>query len=144
MRPVSSGAMRIALTAIGVVCVALGTVGVFVPVLPTTPFLLLAAACFVRSSRRLHVWLVQHPRLGPYVAGFLDGGGMPLRAKRTTILTLWFFMALSIVVVLLRTDSRVVAGSVSAVLLVVAALVTRFVLRQPTRPEEPRAHTAGG
>lgn len=131
-----SRAGRIALASVGMVCVGLGAVGIFVPVLPTTPFLLLAAACFVRSSPRLHAWLLGHRRLGPYVAGFLDGGGMPRRAKRITLATLWVFIALSAVIVWVRSSSTVASATTAAVLLVVAALVTRYVVRLPTR-EDP-------
>lgn len=129
----SSRAGRIALAGVGLVCVGLGAIGIFVPVLPTTPFLLLAAWCFIRSSRRLHAWLLGHRRLGPYVAGFLDGGGMPRRAKRTTLVTLWSFIALSAVIVWVRSSSTAVAAATAVVLVVVAALVTRFVVRLPTR-----------
>jgi hypothetical protein len=59
-------ALRMVLLVIGWLSVVLGVIGIFVPVLPTTPFLLLAAACFVRSSRRFYLWLVEHPRLGPW------------------------------------------------------------------------------
>lgn len=59
--------LRYALLAIGWLSVVLGVIGIFVPVLPTTPFLLLAAACFARSSPRFYRWLVEHPRLGPWI-----------------------------------------------------------------------------
>lgn len=131
-----SRAARIGLTTAGVVCVGLGSVGVVVPVLPTTPFLLLAAACFVRSSPRLHAWLVGHPRLGRYVAGFLEGGGLTRHAKRVTIVALWGFISLSIVLVAWRTTSRPAVIVVSGLLLAVAVLVTRYVVRRPTVPDE--------
>src|SRR3546814_8025854 len=55
--------------------------GIFLPVLPTPPFLLLAAACFVRSSQRFYDWLVGHPRLGPWLRDYLEGNGIPLKGK---------------------------------------------------------------
>lgn len=68
---------------------ALGVIGMFLPLLPTVPLLLLAVACFARSSERFHFWLLNHKHLGPIVRVYLDGGGMPLRAKIVTITVLW-------------------------------------------------------
>ncbi|WP_409273234.1 YbaN family protein [Pseudomonas sp. KCJK9111] len=87
--------MRYLLLAIGWLSVALGVVGIFLPVLPTTPFLLLAAACFARSSPRFHDWLVNHPRLGPWIRGYLGGEGMPLKAKVYAIGLMWLSIAVS-------------------------------------------------
>jgi len=83
------------LLALGWLSVALGVIGIFLPLLPTTPFLLLAAACFARSSPRVYHWLVSHPRLGPWIQQYLDGDGMPLRAKVWAIVLLWLGIGLS-------------------------------------------------
>jgi len=66
-----------ALIAAGTVFLVLGVVGVFVPVLPTTPFLLLAAACYLHSSRRLHDWLIHSRLLGPYLRHYTMVRGFP-------------------------------------------------------------------
>ncbi|OFW78347.1 MAG: hypothetical protein A2Z48_04505 [Actinobacteria bacterium RBG_19FT_COMBO_70_19] len=126
---------RIALTVAGIVCVGLGAAGIVLPVLPTTPFLLLAAACFVRSSPRLHAWLLGPPRLGPYVAGFLGEAEMPPRAKRVAIVTLWLFIALSCAVVLIQAGITSVSVAVVLLLVLVALLVTRYIARR--RPKQP-------
>ncbi|MDP2607549.1 MULTISPECIES: YbaN family protein [unclassified Oceanobacter] len=97
-RQVANPVLRWCLLAVGWVAVALGTVGIFLPVLPTTPFLLLAAACFVRSSPGFYHWLVGHPKLGSYVLYYLDGKGMPKKAKIYTLLLMWASLLLTALV----------------------------------------------
>lgn len=82
----TSGLMKALLVASGILCVALGIIGIFLPLMPTTVFLLLAAACFARGSERFHRRLVAHPILGPYLA---QGRGMTRRQKITAISVLW-------------------------------------------------------
>jgi uncharacterized membrane protein YbaN (DUF454 family) len=73
--------MRALYFTLGLVFVALGFVGAFLPVLPTTPFLILAAACFARSSRRFEAWLLDHPRFGPLLRQWRERGAIPRKAK---------------------------------------------------------------
>lgn len=87
--------LRYVLITIGFLSTALAVLGMFLPLLPTVPLLLLAAACFARSSERFYVWLVNHRRLGPIVCPYMDGGGVPLRAKIVTIAVLWFSLGFS-------------------------------------------------
>lgn len=65
----------------GILSLGTGIVGIFLPVLPTTPFVILAAFCFSRGSERLHVWLRNHPRFGKSVRDWEDQGVIPVRAK---------------------------------------------------------------
>lgn len=88
--------MRLAFAALGVLFTLLGVLGLFLPVLPTTPFLLLAAACFARSSRRIFNWLLNHPRFGPLIREWREHRSIPYRAKRTALWLIALSFALSI------------------------------------------------
>ncbi|TKT70914.1 DUF454 domain-containing protein [Afipia massiliensis] len=77
----SSRLLRILFLVLGFVFVALGFVGAFLPVLPTTPFLILAAACFARSSPRFEAWLLEHERFGPTLRAWRSRGAIPRNAK---------------------------------------------------------------
>ena len=77
------------LVSCGTLCVALGVLGMFVPVLPTTPFLLLAAICYARSSERFYQWLLRNRWFGEYLRNYRAGRGIPLREKLLTLITLW-------------------------------------------------------
>ena len=117
--------MRFLYIAIGAVAVALGIAGVFLPLLPTTPFLLVAAWAFARSSPRLEAWLVGHPRLGPPLVAWRERGAIPARAKAVALT----FMAASLAY-LLWSPGIPVAGKAAAAL-VLAGSAT-FILTRPS------------
>ncbi len=73
--------MRIFWLGFGWLCVGLGAVGAFLPLLPTVPFLLLAAFCFARSSEKVHKWLIEHPKFGPPIADWRRNGAIRRRVK---------------------------------------------------------------
>ena len=75
---------------------ASGVVGIFVPILPTTPFLLLAAACYARSSPRFLNWLLDNPWFGAYLRNYRAGQGIPRKVKLVTLTVLWATIAISI------------------------------------------------
>ena len=79
----------------GTLSTGLGIIGIFVPILPTTPFLLLAAACYMRSSERFYRWLISNRIFGAYVRNYIEGRGMPIRIKVLTILVLWLTIGLT-------------------------------------------------
>lgn len=89
VRLVANPLLRYLLFAAGSLSVALGVLGLFLPLLPTTPFMLLAAACYSRSSSRFYGWITAHPRFGPIIADYLAGKGLPLRARRLALVMLW-------------------------------------------------------
>ncbi len=109
----------------GWTALGLGVVGLAVPVLPTVPFLLLAAACFVRSSERCHRWLVTHPVFGSLIADYVAGRGIARRAKIVALVALWVSVLLSVLLF-------VPLLAVDVVMLTVAAAVTVYILRLPT------------
>lgn len=80
---------RIFLICVGIISLGLGILGAFLPLLPTTPFLLLSAACFVRSSDKLYNWLMGHKLLGPYIQSFREGKELPLKTKLVIIAFVW-------------------------------------------------------
>lgn len=81
--------MNIVLTILGCLSLALGITGAFIPVLPTTPFLLLSAALFLRGNRKLYDWLMNHPRLGIYISNFMEHKSIPMKVKVVSVTTLW-------------------------------------------------------
>lgn len=77
------------LALLGGLSLVLGISGIFVPLIPTTPLLLLAATLWLHSSPRLYAWLLSHPRLGPYIRQFRENRAIPLRAKVVSLTLLW-------------------------------------------------------
>jgi len=84
-KPLAPRGVRLVLLAAGLLCVGLGAIGVVTPVLPTTPFLLVAAACFARASPRSYQRLLANPTFGPLIRDWREHRAIPLRAKRTAI-----------------------------------------------------------
>ena len=93
----TSGLLRVLLVASGTLCVALGVLGIFLPLMPTTVFLLLAAACYARSSDRFYNRLLGHRLLGSYIRNSREGRGMRRRDKFVTLALLWVGIGASIV-----------------------------------------------
>lgn len=113
----------------GTVCVALGVLGMFLPLLPTTVFLLMAAYCYSRSSERFHNWLLNNRWCGSYIRNYKSGQGISTRQKVTTISILWASIGVSI---------WVLGGGfwVTLLLLAIAIGVTlHLVLLKTYRPE---------
>lgn len=109
----------------GTIFVGLGTLGIFLPVLPTTPFLLLAAACYARSSERFYHWLLNHRWLGSSLRTYREGRGIPLRAKVLSISFIWLTIGFSVFFVIHPL-------AVKITLILIALGVTLYLLSLPT------------
>lgn len=109
---------------IGIISLALGIIGIFLPVLPTTPFVILAAWCFLRSSPQAHQWLYRQPVIGDVLRNWEDSRSISRKTKITAIA----MIALSLVVIWLRVEVLGVQIAVTALLIGVSAFIC-------TRPE---------
>lgn len=118
--------VRILCLALGLGFVALGVAGVFLPLLPTTPFLLLAAACFARSSQRFHRWLLDHPVLGSTVREWHLHRSLPHRTKRIAIATMAITLGASIVLF-------VTHPALQAMLVLLGVALAIYLYRIPSR-----------
>jgi len=98
MRPLTA-VRRAFLIVAGLLSVVVGAIGIIVPLLPTTPFLLLAAVCFVRSSDRLYRWLTTNRVFGSYLRNYQEHRAMPAGMKWCAISVLWLTIGLSIVAI---------------------------------------------
>jgi hypothetical protein len=115
----------------GLLCVGLGALGAVLPVLPTTPFLLLAAGCFARSSPRLHRWLYGNRWIGPYLRNYAEGRAITLRHLIHTLVSLWLGLGATAV---FATDKL----WLRLLLLAIGLGVTIHLSRLRRAPEEPR------
>lgn len=81
--------MKVLLTVLGFVSLGLAVLGVFLPVLPTTPWLLLSAALFLKGNRRWYEWLMNHPKFGTYITNFTVHKAIPQRVKVVSVSMVW-------------------------------------------------------
>lgn len=91
-----SNAMRYFLIVSGWLSVTLGVIGIVVPLLPTTPFILLAGGCFAKSSPRFHNWLLNHAFFGPIIKNYQGNQGIPRNVKIRAIIFIWITLSVSI------------------------------------------------
>lgn len=119
--------MRVLWASCGFLALFLGVLGVALPLLPTVPFILLAAFCFARSSDRLHDWLVGHPTFGPPIRDWRENGSVSLRGKKMATISVAAVFGLSIAM-----DVR------PMILAIQAATLCAVMLFLWTRPTSPR------
>lgn len=90
-----SSAMKYFYLVSGFLLVTIGVIGIFLPVLPTTIFLILASACFIKSSPQANEWLRNHKVLGMYIKNYQDGTGLTIKSKIINITLLWLMISVS-------------------------------------------------
>lgn len=119
--------MRLLLSVLGIVSLALGIIGAFLPILPTTPFVLLAGFLFARSSPRLNSWLLNHRIFGKIIHDFQVDKAITLHAKIIAISMLWVSNLISVFMFL--------TGKVwlQIMLLTIATVVTIHILKYKTK-----------
>lgn len=120
--------VRAVFIVLGTVFLGLGAVGLVIPILPTTPFILLAAACYLRASERLHQWLVRSPTFGPTILAWQDHGAIPPRAKVIAIAMVMLTFGFSILFVI---EPPVVRAGLAAL----GVVLVIWLARRPSPPE---------
>ena len=119
------GFIKLILIIIGSISVALGCLGIFLPILPTTPFLLLGAACYVRGSDKLYNWLINNKWFGTYIRNYREGRGIPIKVKLYAVSLLWVSILYAVIFAISKLPLRIM-------LLLIAAGVTLHILRIKT------------
>ncbi|NMA84189.1 MAG: DUF454 domain-containing protein [Epulopiscium sp.] len=117
---------------LGSISLVLGIIGIFMPILPTTPFLLLSAFCYIRSSKRLYHWLINHKVFGQYIYNYLTYGAVKKNTKIVAILSLWITIPIAIFLIPNQ--------YVKIIIFIIATSVTIYILNLKTLTEENLTH----
>ena len=125
MKGISDRVKRILYIIIGTLFLIIGAIGIVVPVLPTTPFLLITAACYLRGSKKLYNWMVNNRVFGEFIENYRKGKGITKKNKLLTIAFLWVTISFSAVFVVKIFVIRVI-------LFIVATAVSAHIMRLPT------------
>lgn len=118
--------------ALGLICVGLGAIGMVLPILPTTPFLLAAAACFCKSSTRMYNWLLSNKWFGEYIRNYREGRGLPMKTKIIALTVLWATIGISTVFLLNRLLPSQLVFPIQIIMISVAVGVSIHILKLPT------------
>lgn len=118
------------LMVIGTITLILGFIGVFLPVVPTTPFVLISLACFINTSEKMHRFVMTNKYLGPYAKAYASGEGIPQKAKLKAVFLIWLTIGFSVIFILDHLALRLM-------LLLIATIVSTYIFTRPTA-EEPK------
>jgi uncharacterized membrane protein YbaN (DUF454 family) len=124
----SNRMVRILWITFGSISLVLGLVGIILPVLPTTPFLLIAAYCYARGSKRMHNWLLNHRWFGKYIRNYMEGKGIPRRSKIIAIAFIWITITFTALFLIKLIWLRII-------LFIIATAVTVYLIRFKTLKE---------
>jgi uncharacterized membrane protein YbaN (DUF454 family) len=121
--------VRVLFFVAGTVSLVLGAIGIVLPLLPTTPLLLLAVACYCRSSKRMTRWVLTNKYFGSYIRRYREGKGVPLKTKIVALATLWITISYSAFFIVNRW------WIVQLILFAIAIAVSAHLIRLPTYRE---------
>ena len=116
----------------GFLSMVIGLIGIVVPGLPTTPLMILAAACFAKSSQKFYDWIINNRLFGKHVINYREGKGIPKKSKPVILSTLWFFVLFAVLIAI--PDSAPPISKIST--LILAVIGTIFILRIPNLSDE--------
>tara|TARA_B100001996_G_C18615235_1_gene575439 strand:- start:639 stop:1076 length:438 start_codon:yes stop_codon:yes gene_type:complete len=116
----------------GFLSMVIGLIGIVVPGLPTTPLMILAAACFAKSSQKFYDWIINNRLFGKHVKNYREGKGIPKKSKPVILSTLWFFVLFAVLIAI--PDSAPPISKIST--LILAVIGTIFILRIPNLSDE--------
>ena len=116
----------------GSICLILGAIGIVLPILPTTPFLLASAACYYKSSSRMHQWLINNKWFGEYIRNYQEGRGIPKKTKITALIILWVTIGISVIFFLDKLLPSFLLLPMQIIMIIVAITVSAYMLRLPT------------
>lgn len=111
---------------LGFIIMSIGLIGIIIPGLPTTPLMILAAACFAKSSQRFYDWIINNKIFGKHVKNYREGKGIPSKSKKVIIPTLWFFVIFAI---LIGIPQHLIYAKIATFIL--AIIGTIFIIRIP-------------
>jgi len=117
--------IKLFLIIVGSFSVFLGVIGIFLPLIPTTPFLLLSAYCFMKSSKKMHDCLLNNKYLGHYIRNYYEKKGISYKTKLVVITLLWLSISYSVFFIVDLFILRII-------LLLIAIIVTIHILKQNT------------
>jgi len=125
MKRVSEKVKHLLFIILGTLFLGIGCIGLILPILPTTPFLILAATCYVRGSDRIYRWMMQNRLFGEFIKNYLEGKGIKPRQKVVTLVFLW-------VMIIFTTVYMIENMIIRLFLLIIALTVSVHILKLPT------------